>query len=79
MRVMPIILAALALSGCATTPQPTVQALIGACPAMKNYTMAQEAAVSASMLKLPDNDPIVGFIEDYGQLRAEVRACSMGK
>jgi hypothetical protein len=46
------------------------------CLPMKTYTAAQEAAMSRALLRLAPDDPLVGAIADYGQLRAANRACA---
>lgn len=76
-----IILAALLLSGCATAgsapPVTAQQATVvkTICLPLKAYAEPQEKAVAAELQKLPADDPLAGFVTDYGQMRAADRAC----
>lgn len=68
-----VLVSLLFLGGCATMPPPVIT--FSSCPAIKLYTEQEEQAVEQAKQQLPKNSPINGFISDYGQLRAEARAC----
>ncbi|HUO22684.1 MAG TPA: hypothetical protein VMU59_09240 [Caulobacteraceae bacterium] len=62
------------LAGCTTLPVAVAE-----CPAIKTYTPAQDAALADALAALPDGSPLAGAMIDYGQLRAEARACAAAK
>lgn len=45
------------------------------CPPLRTYGPAQEQSMALAVAQLPPDSPIVEFIDDYGALRAVIRAC----
>lgn len=60
----------LAAGGCATVP--SVKTI---CPPMRQYTQAEQKALSDAVTALDVASPLIGAMEDYGALRDAVRAC----
>lgn len=71
MRVLLIILA-LALAGCAHADR-SVPVVV--CAKVKVYTPEEQKAAAEALRALPEGNPLARFMTDYGQLRAELRAC----
>lgn len=78
MRRHILVLLAVSLYGCAATgtppPSPGVR-----CPAIRQYTLTEEQAVAQELKKLPSDSSVKRFIDDYGELRVQVRACQSTK
>jgi hypothetical protein len=69
------------VAGCAQTmstaparplPPPVITT---ACPPLKSYTPDEQLQMAAALQALPQDNPLVQAMEDYGQLRKTVRAC----
>lgn len=73
-----VLLAVSLVMGCAATgtppPGPSVR-----CPAIRQYTLTEEQAVAQELKKLPSDSSVKRFIDDYGELRVQVRACQNSK
>jgi hypothetical protein len=67
-RCLPAV-ALLLLAACATKDA------VGGCPKIRDYTAAEEQAITRAMQALPPNSPLLGAMLDYEELRDEVRAC----
>jgi hypothetical protein len=72
MRVVLATFLLAALMGCATFSKPS-GAIV--CPTLVLYTPDQEKAVADYLKNQPDSAPVVKFMQDYGNLRAQIRAC----
>ena len=59
------------MTGC-STPAPFVTVT---CLPMRDYTADQEKALAEAVASLPPASPLVGFVADYGAIRAADRAC----
>ena len=65
---------ALSLALCAcSVPPATVQNL--ACPAVRDYTAAQQNEIADALAGLPPNSPLLPLERDWQRLRDESRAC----
>lgn len=69
---LPLALGA-SLAGCANDPS---QATTGPCPQVREYSPAEEKAITQAMQKLPPDHPLVNAMLDYEELRDEARLCA---
>jgi len=65
------ILALLAVAGCAA-PTPVY---VKICPVLVNYPLSFSRAAGAQIMALPPGSPLTKMVEDYIDLRAQVRTC----
>lgn len=73
---MLLLTTSLLLSGCGIT---TSSQEVATCPALKGYTRQQMDRAAHELDALSDDSELVGMIGDYGDLRAQVRACNKAK
>ena len=62
------------LSACVTLGSGSPQDTTGACPSLVDYTDAQREAAAEHIDTLPYDHIITLMVDDYGRLRAGVRA-----
>lgn len=68
MRLLTLIALSLApLSGCVTASSN--------CPALVNYTQAEQSKAADELEALPSGSVLARMIGDYGATRNEIRAC----
>lgn len=75
-------LALFQLASCAQTmsaPLPSkpipAPVYVAVCVPMRDYTADEQLKLAAAVEALKQGDPLIAAMADYGQLRAEVRAC----
>jgi hypothetical protein len=84
-RLGAVALACVLLSACATKPTqlpPPAPVAASACPHLRTYSPAQQAAINDAYKALAaqqPNNPLIGLVIDYGQLRDGTRACLAAK
>ena len=72
------IVAAFVLAGCATARELPSRT-ITVCPTLKPYSKEVQAEAARQLPDVRRNQPIIAsLIDDYGRLRAQVRACKEG-
>lgn len=76
-----ILIAAIALSGCATTReispqvvQQNVSLVITKCPTLKQYTKEELKVAAQETIGLPSNSQVAKLLSDYSKLRDACRA-----
>ena len=72
---MLLLTASLLLTGCATGLFKAASDEVATCPALKSYTRPQMEAAMAELATIPEDSQITAMMNDYGDLRAQVRAC----
>lgn len=72
-----ILLAALALAGCATAPKPPAPTPIASvqCLPLASYSKAEQTEAADELAKLPAGSVLGRMVTDYGSMRAADRAC----
>lgn len=73
MRILQLVLMALLLTACATAPSRPVL------PSIVEYDDASQARAAAEYDALPEGAELRLYIDDYGVLRAEIRAAREGQ
>lgn len=74
---LPLLLLLLGLPT-ACTPAPSETVAPPACPTLKVYSSAQQAEAAGELEALPAGAELRPMMDDYGALRAQVRACRAG-
>ena len=78
------LIAALSLGGCAAAPsEPAASRIVtvarAVCPGLVAYSVDAQGRVADAIEHRPRDDPVAGMIEDYGRLRAALRAACKDK
>lgn len=66
--VYPLIILYGVLTACSTTP-------VAVCPAIVPYSLEQQTKAAQELESLPRPSMLERFMQDYGELRARLRAC----
>lgn len=78
MKHVMLVLATLALAGCQAR-EPLPPQVIRVCPKPKQYSAESQAKAREEMRVVRRNHPVIAsYMDDYGALRAQVRACQKG-
>ena len=72
-RLAVLVIATIFLTACAAVD---FDAPPSACPAVVEYSRAEQARVAGELGALPDRATIVGWLADYAVLRDQVQACT---